>query len=201
MKVTKLAEEFYLQDTLTVARDLIGCYLVRRDKNGTVVGRITETEAYIGAVDKACHAYPNKLTPRTAPLFAAGGIAYVYLVYGMYHCLNVVTEREGAPCAVLIRGADVVYGEELAARSRYGRDLRELSARQLQNMSNGPGKLCRALAVDLGFNRESLLGGRLFIADSYNGSNKYVRQITAGKRIGIDYAEEARDFLWRFHEQ
>ena len=101
-----LTTDFYRRDTLTVARDLLGREIVRVLPDGTRLGcRITETEAYIGRLDKACHAYGYKRTPRTETLFAPPGTAYIYLIYGMYHCLNFVTEAEGEPAAVLIRGA------------------------------------------------------------------------------------------------
>ena len=101
-----LTQEFYARDTREVARDLLGREIVRVLADGTALAcRITETEAYIGRLDKACHAYGYRHTPRTETLFAPPGRAYLYLIYGMYHCLNFVTEAEGEPAAVLIRGA------------------------------------------------------------------------------------------------
>ncbi|MDY4191426.1 MAG: DNA-3-methyladenine glycosylase, partial [Oscillospiraceae bacterium] len=104
-----LSRDFYDRDTVTVARDLLGKHLVRVLADGTyLMCRITETEAYVGRMDKACHAYGYKRTARTETLFAPPGTAYIYLIYGMYHCLNFVTEPEGEPSAVLIRGAEAV---------------------------------------------------------------------------------------------
>lgn len=100
----KLTRDFYNRDTVTVARDLLGNYLVRVLDGETLVCRITETEAYVGRCDKACHAYGYKRTARTETLFAKPGTAYIYLIYGMYNCLNFVTEPEGEPAAVLIPG-------------------------------------------------------------------------------------------------
>ena len=97
----KLIRDFFDRDTLTVARDLLGKYLVRRVDGDLLSGRIVETEAYIGAIDRACHAYGGRRTPRTETLYAPPGTAYVYLIYGMYHCLNFVTEGEGVAAAVL----------------------------------------------------------------------------------------------------
>ena len=99
-----LPKSFYNRDTVEVARDLLGKYLVREYQGEQLVCRIMETEAYVGRMDKACHAYGYKRTPRTQTLFAPPGTAYIYLIYGMYHCLNLVTEPEGEPCAVLLRG-------------------------------------------------------------------------------------------------
>ena len=100
----KLTQAFYHRDTRLVAQALLGKYLVRFQDGLPLVVRIQETEAYIGRMDKACHAYNYRRTPRTETLFAPPGTAYIYLIYGMYHCLNFVTEPEGEPCAVLIRG-------------------------------------------------------------------------------------------------
>ena len=94
-----LTRDFFDRDTLTVARELLGCYLVREWEGKKLAVRITETEAYIGRMDKACHAYQYKRTPRTETLFSKPGISYIYLIYGMYHCLNFITEREGSPAA------------------------------------------------------------------------------------------------------
>lgn len=100
----KLGREFFDRDTVAVARDLLGKVLVRRVDGMTLSGRITETEAYVGRMDKACHAYGYRRTARTETLFAPPGTAYIYLIYGIYHCLNFVTEPEGEPSAVLLRG-------------------------------------------------------------------------------------------------
>ncbi|MDR1616706.1 MAG: DNA-3-methyladenine glycosylase [Syntrophomonadaceae bacterium] len=196
----KLPRKFYMRDTLIVAEALIGCYLVSNINKEYVIGRINETEAYIGPVDKACHAYLYKRTGRTEPLFAEGGIAYVYFVYGMHHCMNVVTEKEGVPCAVLIRGLEIVQGLETAASNRYKKNFSDLSAYQKKNLANGPGKLCKALNITAYLNRTSLLAEPLFICDKANGFTKRTSGIATGKRIGIDYAEEAKDFPWRFYE-
>ena len=115
-----LPRSFYDRDTLAVARDLLGQYLVRETGRGRLVCRITETEAYIGRMDKACHAYQYKRTARTETLFARPGTAYLYLIYGMYHCLNFVTEAEGEPCAVLIRGAVPVENGDIIAENSTG---------------------------------------------------------------------------------
>ena len=115
-----LTRDFFDRDTLTVARELLGCYLVREWEGKKLAVRITETEAYIGRMDKACHAYQYKRTPRTETLFSKPGISYIYLIYGMYHCLNFITEREGEPCGVLIRGAVPVDNKDSIAENRFG---------------------------------------------------------------------------------
>ena len=118
--MARLTGAFFLRGTVEVAQDLLGRYLVRQAGRRRIVCRITETEAYVGAVDKACHAYGGRMTERTRTLYAAPGTAYVYLIYGMYHCLNLVTEAEGVAAAVLIRGGEILCGRDAAAGFRFG---------------------------------------------------------------------------------
>ena len=192
----KLSREFYSRDTLTAARALLGQRLVRVTPDGErLVCRITETEAYIGRNDKACHAYGYKRTPRTQTLFARPGTAYLYLIYGMYTCLNFVTEAEGEPAAVLIRGAQPVENGDRMAQNRFGRPMAEMTAYQRKNFMNGPGKLCRALELTRAQNGLDLLGDQLFVC---RGEQPGPEEVRVGKRIGIDYAQEAADFPWRF---
>ncbi len=189
----KLQRDFYDRNTITVAQDLLGQYLVREYNGEKLVCRITETEAYIGRCDKACHAYNYRRTARTETLFAKPGTAYIYLIYGMYNCLNFVTEPEGEPAAVLIRGLEPISGLETMARLRYPKLNSEMNLYQKKNFLNGPGKLCKALSLDRSLNGIDLLGDALYVAP---GDHSNV--IHSGPRIGIDYAEEAIDFPWRF---
>ena len=190
----KLERDFYARDTLTVARELLGNYIVRVWNGEKLICRITETEAYIGRCDKACHAYNYKRTPRTETLFAQPGTAYIYLIYGMYNCLNFVTEAEGEPAAVLIRGLEVVSGEETIKRLRYPKSSGELTPYQRKNFLNGPGKLCKGLSLDRSSNGTDLTGDTLYVVRS----GEIPKQIFTSPRIGIDYAEEAVHFPWRF---
>lgn len=190
----KLDRGFYDRDTIPVARELLGNYLVREYQGERLVCRITETEAYIGRCDKACHAYNYRRTARTETLFARPGTAYIYLIYGMYHCLNFVTEPEGEPAAVLIRALECVQGLETLKRLRYPKVDGPLTAYQQKNFLNGPGKLCKALSLDKSYNGTDLTENILYVLRS----GEHPREIHAGPRIGIDYAEEAIDFPWRF---
>ena len=191
----QLEREFYNRDTLQVARELLGKHLVRVLPDGTrLVCRITETEAYVGRCDKACHAYGYKRTARTETLFARPGTAYIYLIYGMYCCLNFVTEPEGEPAAVLIRGAVPVKNGDIIADNRFGCKMEEMTPYQQRNFLNGPGKLCRGLRLTRQQNGLDLLGDELYLLDAPLPTGK----IHVGKRIGIDYAQEAVDFPWRF---
>jgi len=192
----KLPREFYDRDTVQVARDLLGRDIVRVLPDGTqLVCRITETEAYVGPIDKACHAYNYRRTSRTQTLFAQPGTAYVYLIYGMYHCLNFVTEPEGEPCAVLIRSAVPVKNADIIAENRFDCKYEDMNAYQRRNFLNGPGKLCCGLSLTRAQNGLDLLGVELFLSP---GNPPSPEQIKVGKRIGIDYAQEAVDFPWRF---
>ncbi|MCI8422314.1 MAG: DNA-3-methyladenine glycosylase [Lawsonibacter sp.] len=190
-----LTQKFYNRDTVEVARDLLGKQLVRVLEDGTELAcRITETEAYVGRIDKACHAYNYRRTARTETLFAPPGTAYIYLIYGMYHCLNFVTEPEGEPCAVLIRGAVPVANRNIIAKNRFGCKQNEMSASQKRNFLNGPGKLCQGLALTRAQNGLDLTAaGPLYVC-----GGPVPRRTFSGKRIGIDYAQEAVDFPWRF---
>lgn len=199
--MARLPREFYDDDTVQVAQHLLGKYLVRRLGDTLLAGRITETEAYVGRCDKACHAYNYRRTARTQTLFLGPGHAYIYLIYGMYHCLNFVTEPEGEPAAVLIRAVEPAAGAEVIRRLRYGD--KPLTAYRLKNFLNGPGKVCQGFSLSRAENGLDLTGDTLFVCDSPEDlglpAPAPVREhICAGPRIGVDYAEEARDFPWRF---
>lgn len=186
-----LNKKFYLKDAVTVARRLVGKLLVREIEEKKVVCRIVETEAYCGPEDKGSHAYQNRKTDRTKVMFAAGGCAYVYLIYGMYHCFNVVCAPRGKPEAVLIRAGEPLSGQKIIEKNR------RIKNQNPKNLTNGPGKLCQALKIDKKFNGYSLFKGeKLYIQDS--GSSKEIK-IAAGKRINIDYAEEYKHKPWRFY--
>ena len=202
----KLGRDFYDRDTCQVARDLLGKYLVRVQDGVPLAVRLTETEAYIGRMDKACHAYNYRQTARTETLFAPPGTVYLYLIYGMHHCLNFVTEAQGEPAAVLIRGGEARAGLSLLTRNRFGKGPEDLSPYQRKNFLNGPGKLCKALALTRAENGTSLLGAAPFVCDDLADvgletppSDRAPLTIRTGKRIGIDYAEEAVDFPWRYY--
>ena len=200
--MTPLGMDFFNRDTVEVARDLLGRYLVRREGGDLMICRITETEAYVGAVDKACHAYGGRRTARTETLYAAPGTAYVYLIYGMYHCLNFVTEPENTAAAVLIRGCEPLYGLDEIAHRRFGVSHAAMTASQRRNFMNGPGKLCKGLSIGKSCNNLPCGSSDLYITDELPDLGLPTRSPDlphrTGKRIGIDYAEEAIDFPWRF---
>ena len=168
-----LPRAYFNRPTLMVARSLIGKYVIRGNGKKIIAGKIIEVEAYVGPGDKACHASKGR-TPRTDVMFGPAGVAYVYLIYGMYHCLNVVTEREEFPAAVLIRAVEI-DGE----------------------LIDGPGRLCRALEIDRSLNRLDMTSGdSLWFED--RGANVPRDEVGAFPRIGVDYAEEWAKKPWRF---
>ncbi|MCL2569392.1 MAG: DNA-3-methyladenine glycosylase [Oscillospiraceae bacterium] len=181
-----LSRAFFEQDTVTVAKALLGQHLVRREPDGTLSqGRIVETEAYCGYRDKACHSYKGK-SDRTKAMFGPSGHAYIYLIYGMYHCFNVTSGPPGEPEAVLIRALEPLDGLP-QMESRRGMN-------KLRQLCSGPGKLCIAMDIHKAhYGTDLLAGGDLYLAAAPPPA-----EITASKRINIGYAEEAVDFLWRF---
>lgn len=199
--MSKLPREYYIGDTVQIAKNLLGTYLVRVLDKQLLAGRITETEAYISRCDKACHAYQYRHTARTSTMFGPPGHAYVYLIYGMHHCLNIVTEPEGEPSAVLIRSISPVVGIEQIQQLRFG-DKPMTPARQ-KSFMNGPGKVCKGLSINKDLDGIDLTGDQLYLCDSLTDLGIPVislpkERICSGPRIGVDYAEEAKDFPWRF---
>jgi len=160
----KLTRGFYNRDAAEVARDLLGCLLRIRTPGGLKTGRIVETEAYLGSHDLACHSARGR-TERTEVMFGPPGFAYVYLVYGMHHCLNVVTGPPGEAAAVLIRALEPLAG--------------------IEGRTDGPGRLCRALGIDRSFNGGDLLSAEFHVAREAPGPPFRIR---AAPRIGVDYA-------------
>lgn len=201
-----LAQSFFDRDTVEVARSLVGKYLVRQYGGVTLAARITETEAYVGRTDKACHAYGYRRTQRTKTLFAPPGTAYVYLIYGMHCCLNLVTEPEGEPAAVLIRGLSPRHNQNIIAENRFHCKPEALTPYQKKNFLNGPGKVCAGMDIDRSLDGLPWGSQELFVCEGLEELGLPVPpedlrslRIQTGKRIGIDYAQEAVDFPWRFY--
>ena len=186
----KLPRDFYTRpNVLTVARELLGRLLVvPATDRARVSGIIVETEAYRGPQDRASHAYGGRRTDRTRTMYAIGGTAYVYFVYGMYHQFNVVTNLEDVPHAVLVRALEPVEGISLMRERRRGRSD--------ESLTNGPGKLCIALGIDRKLDGADLLGDRVWIEEGRGRIPPSA--IAVGRRIGIDYAEAWVDKPWRF---
>lgn len=193
--MVKLNREFYSRDTLTVAKELLGKVLVHNTEGHILKGRIVETECYLGLTDKAAHSYGGKRTKRVETMYGRPGIAYVYLIWGMYNCLNLITVKEGVPEGVLIRGIEPVENIEQMIRYRFNKRKEELTKYQKNNITNGPGKLTMALNIDIRLDKEDLCGDKLYL--ELGQEEKF--NIIETKRIGIDYAEEAIDYPYRFY--
>ena len=181
----KLPRSFYEQSTVDVAKLLLGKYLVRKHPQGVTVGRIVETEAYVGPHDLACHASHGR-TPRTEVMFGSAGHAYVYFVSGVHYMLNLVTEAFNHPAAVLIRALEPIDGIELM-EARRGTEKRRA-------LCSGPGKLCQAFAVDRSLNAADLCGDIIHIEDRGEPIPKFL----ARPRIGVEYAGKWKDKPFRF---
>lgn len=191
-----LHKDFYKQGALTLAKELLGKVLVRNIDNVTLRAKIVETEAYIGEVDKASHAYNGRRTERTEPLFREGGISYVFFIYGKYYCFNVISGIEDKGEGVLIRALEPLNEFDYLAQKRFNQNYEELSLTKKKALTNGPSKLCLAFSIDKSDNYKELFKkGDLYIED--DGNEEF--DIIETTRIGIDYAEEAIHFPWRFY--
>jgi len=190
----RLSADFYLrEDTVQIAKDLLGKVLVTTFNNQRTAGRIVETEAYKAPEDKACHAYLNRNTKRTKTMFLPGGVAYIYLCYGIHHLFNVVTGPEGAAHAVLVRGLEPMEGQDIMLeRRKLDRIKPQLTA--------GPGVMSMAMGIHKRYDAISLTDaeGPIWIEDA---PNLAADDIQAGPRIGIDYAEECAAWPWRFFQK
>jgi DNA-3-methyladenine glycosylase len=186
--VKPLPRSFYARPVLVVARDAIGKILVHDTPAGRVAGRIVEAEAYRGPEDRAAHSYGGRRTARTEAMYGPPGHAYVFFVYGMHHHVNLVTTKEGAPHAVLLRAVEPLEGADLMAKWR-GRGPTD------RELTNGPGKLCVAFGIDRRAYGADLCKKPLFLADGPRG------RVVRSPRVGIDYAGEWADRPWRFYEQ
>jgi DNA-3-methyladenine glycosylase len=188
-----LQREFFCRKTELVAKEMIGKYLIRIKNGNSLIGKIVEVEAYLGPNDKASHSYNFRKTSRTKVMYKKPGTLYVYLIYGMYHCLNIITEPKGIPCAVLIRKLYPIEGIEFMKKRR-GIKL----GKNFKNLMDGPGKLCMAMDITKEkFNEIDSCSedSKLYFS---MGDNINKDEILTGKRIGIDYAEEDKDKLLRF---
>ncbi len=180
----KLPRDFYLRPTLKVAHDLVGKFLVYKSGRNLLAARLVEVEAYIGENDPACHAAVGK-TERNEVMYGLGGFSYIYFIYGMYHCLNVVTERENFPAAVLIRAAEPSDSIDIM-RKRYANP-------DSNKLTDGPGKICKAFNLTRKYNGLDLTGDKLYLEDR----GYEVSKIERSRRIGI---KKGIDKFWRFYD-
>ncbi|KKP68865.1 MAG: hypothetical protein UR66_C0003G0130 [Candidatus Moranbacteria bacterium GW2011_GWE1_35_17] len=186
----KLTYKFFNRKTALVARELLGKVLIYKNKDQIISGIIVETEAYVGPKDLASHASRGK-TPRNEVMFGEAGHWYIYLIYGFYNCLNIVTEEKNYPAAVLIRAVEPLEGISLMEINR--------KTKKLENLTSGPGKLCQAFGIDKNLNHISALNKKspLFIGDI--GTKIPKSKIIKTTRIGVDYAGKWKDKKLRFY--
>ncbi|MFY0625683.1 MAG: DNA-3-methyladenine glycosylase [Reichenbachiella sp.] len=183
-----LTKAFYQRDdVLKISKELLGKILVTKIDNQVCKGRIVEVEAYNGRTDKACHAYGGRRTERTNVLYNSGGVAYVYLCYGIHNLFNVVTNVEGMADAILIRALEPLEGMEVMKKRINSKN---------EKMTNGPGLLSKAMGIDRKLNKASLSDNNVWIEE---GSETSIDNIVLAKRIGIDFAEEDALLPWRFY--
>lgn len=208
----RLPRDFFTRDGITVARDLLGKILVHETSCGPVRGIITEVESYMGENDKGSHTYGGRRTERTEPMYHIGGTSYVYLIYGMYSCMNIACMTDGIPQAVLLRCVEPA--DEQSRRIMNRLRLAPINRKQLKknkplytednlpsslqkHLADGPGKMCIAMDISRSDNDIDMVESDAFYVTE--GITIIPEQIKEGKRIGIDYAEEAADYLWRFY--
>ena len=185
----KLPVDFYRRDdVVSISRDLLGKVLCTNIDGALTTAVISETEAYAGVEDKASHAYGDRRTPRTEPMYGAGGTAYVYLCYGSHHLFNVVTNEPGVPHAVLVRAARPLDGMDTIRTRRQGRKDSQLMA--------GPGTVSQALGIHTRMTGTDLAGSRIWIED--RGIRVPDKTVTTGPRIGVDYAGDDASRPYRF---
>jgi len=187
IKYKKLPRSWYERPLLEVARDSIGKLFIYNSPQGQIITKIVEVEAYHMIGDPACHAHRGK-TSRNYVMFGEGGHLYVYFIYGMYYCMNIVVEKEGVAAAVLIRALEPISGLELIRKNRPNKKDRELL--------NGPGKVCSGLGITKKHNGLDLTSEIIFLAESKNILNN--QEIISTTRIGIS---QAKDLPWRFYEK
>lgn len=208
----RLFREFFTRDGITVAKELLGKILVHETPHGTIRGIITEVESYMGEEDKGSHTYGGRRTERTEPMYHIGGISYVYLIYGMYSCMNIACMTDDIPQAVLLRSVEPADEQSRLLMNRLR--LEPINCKQQKNnkplytednlpnslrkhLADGPGKMCIAMDITRADNDIDMVESDTFYVTE--GITIPPDKIKAGKRIGIDYAEEAADYLWRFY--
>ena len=186
-----LQRPFYERDTVEVAKDLLGKILVHESPEGITAGKIVETEAYRGPEDQAAHSSGGRRTPRNDIMYGQKGHAYVYFIYGLYYCINVTAGKvAGKPEAVLLRALEPVEGLEIMCKRRGTTPIKPV------NLANGPGRLCMAMGINKMHDKADLTFPPLYIKDAAPVVHD---DIMAARRIGVDYAGEWKNKLWRFY--
>ena len=182
-----LSKKFFMKETTQIAEELLGCYLVREIKGKKLIGRIVETEAYLGLKDPCCHSFNGTYTKRTRTMYFPGGYSYVYFTYGMYYCFNVVTGDEKDPSAVLIRALEPIKGLAEMKKNR--------NKGKLADLCSGPGKLCQAFQITTALNAKNLSQKR----EVYVAKGKQLKAVELDSRVGLPLYKDAAYFFLRFY--
>ena len=191
MRSNPLPKSYYINsDTILLSKNLLGKILISNINNDFTSGIIVEIEAYLGVDDRASHAYNNKFTLKTKPMYEEGGISYIYLCYGIHHLFNIVTNIKGIPHAILIRAIEPIKGISIMLKRRKFNILKK-------ELTNGPGKLTQALGITTKMNTISLDSNKIWIEDHNVLINK--KDILSSSRIGVDYAGEDAKLPYRFY--
>ena len=186
----KLSKSFYKRDLLTVAKELLGKVLIKKNPKNLLAANIVEVEAYNGEIDKAAHTYSGR-TERNKVMFNEGGFLYVYLSYGVHHCCNIVTGFEEKGTAVLIRAVEPLKGLDMMIKNRFSRKLK--NDMEIINLTSGPGKVCKALGINKDHSGIDLTGDKIFLLDQ---PKVKASEIGISKRIGIT---KSINYPWRFY--
>lgn len=185
----KLKKEFYCVGAKKLAQELLGKILISVVDNSFLCGRIVETEAYLGKKDPASHSYQGKITPRNSIMYEEAGLIYVYMIYGMHWCFNIVANKKGVPEAVFIRALEPLEGIEIMKRNNP-------LAKSIRYLTNGPSRWTKSFGIDKRFLGLPIYGNQIFIVKEKHPPSFKIKKT---KRIGIDYAQEAKDWLLRFY--
>lgn len=189
-----LDKNFFNRDTLSVAKDLLGKIIIRKTHSHIYKAMVVETEGYLGIEDRACHTFEERKTERNKIMYEDAGTIYVYQTYGIHYLMNFVTLDKANPEAVLIRAVEPIEGINQMSINRFGKNYIDLNKYQKNNLTNGPGKLTKALDIDKSLNGKNLFDQEIYLID---GNKDF--EIETDVRIGIDYAKEAKDYPYRFY--
>jgi len=181
------SKSFFQNPADFVAKNILGDYLVIKNKKQELIGKIVETESYLGIKDDASHSFGGKITPRTKIMYEPGGIIYTYLIYGKYWCFNIIVSKKNDPQAVFIRALEPVKGLQIMKKNR--------PAKEIKDLTNGPCRWTQSFGIDKRFLGKSLISDEIFVVAGCPKKSKVIR----AKRIGIDYAGKSKNRLLRFY--
>ena len=187
IRASKRSRIFFHHQAVYVAKNILGDYLTFKNKKHTLIGKIVETEAYLGIDDDASHSFGGKVTPRNKIMYKEGGLIYVYLIYGKFWCFNIIVAKKDNPQAVFIRAIEPIAGIEFMKRKRGVTDVRRLT--------NGPCRWTQSFSIDKSFLGKNITGDKIFISSAPNKNFTIVK----AKRVGIDYAVRSKDLPLRFY--